>query len=201
MLRQNPVTSWAPTPVLPSVDSTACVDETAVLVGAVTIGPRAFVCPYAVLRADEGFPIVVGEACNIQDGVIVHALKGSGVEIGPRVSLAHGAVVHGPCTIGPGTFVGFRAVLLKTCVGAGCFIGHGALVLGVDLPDHLYVPPGTILTRQADVANLLPVPEELRAFAEEVVEVNLELGEGYRGLDPRKVGAFVSGEIEKLEEV
>lgn len=184
MLRKNPLTSWACTPVLPSVDRTAYVDETAVIIGAVTIGPRAIVCPYAVLRADEGFPIVIGEACNIQDGVIVHALKGSGVEVGPRVSLAHGAIVHGPCTIGSGTFVGFRAVLLRTNIGSYCFIGHGAVVLGVDIPDGLYVPPGTLLTKQADVEKLLPVPEELRAFAEEVVEVNLELAKGYRGLRP-----------------
>lgn len=179
MLRANPPTSWAHAPALPAVDPTACVDETAVLIGAVTIGPRTLVCPCAVLRADEGFPIVVGEACNIQDGVIIHALRGSGVEIGPRVSLAHGAVVHGPCRIGADTFVGFRAVLLKTSIGRNCFIGHGALILGVDVPDNRYVPPGTVLTEQAAVANLSPVPQELGDFAREVVEINAELAGGY----------------------
>lgn len=182
MLRPNPPTSWMPVSVKPVVDATAYVDETAVLIGSVTVGARVVICPYAVLRADEGFPITVGEESNIQDGVIIHALKGSGVEIGPRSSLAHGAIVHGPCAIGPASFVGFRAVLLRTRIGSNCFIGHGAVIISVDVPDNVFVPPGMVLTQPSQVAELPMVPPELREFAAEVVRVNVELAAGYRRL-------------------
>jgi carbonic anhydrase/acetyltransferase-like protein (isoleucine patch superfamily) len=132
------------------------------------------------LRGDEGNPIVIGPETNIQDGVIIHALKDSNVEVGSRCSIAHGAIVHGPCTIGPGTFIGFRAVLLKTNIGDGCFIGHGAMVLGVDIPKDRYVPPGATITTESEMRQLAPVPDSLREFMHEVLEVNAELVKGYR---------------------
>jgi carbonic anhydrase/acetyltransferase-like protein (isoleucine patch superfamily) len=183
LLRYNPPASWNQKPVLPSVAPDAYVDQSAVVIGAVTLGPRVIVCPGAVIRGDEGNPIVIGPDTNIQDAVVIHALKDTKVEIGSRCSVAHGAIVHGPCTIGPGTFIGFRAVLLKTNIGDGCFVGHGAMVLGVDIPKDRYVPPGAIITTESEVQRLTPVPDNLRAFMHEVLEVNAELVKGYRETD------------------
>ena len=74
--------------------------EGAIIRGAVTIGPQAVVMFGAVLRAEED-QIVVGEATNLQDNVVVHCDAGFPVRIGARTTIGHTAVVHGT-TIGDG---------------------------------------------------------------------------------------------------
>ena len=179
MARAAPITNWNSEPVRPTVDPSAHVDESAVLIGDVRLAAGVAVLPGVVLRADEGAPIVIGEGCNIQDGVIMHALLGTSIHIGPRCSVAHGAIVHGPCELAEGCFVGFGSILLKVRLGAGCFISHRALVQGVELPSGLLVPAGAIVTAQEQVADLPLVGDELRAFAHEVLEVNDALRRGY----------------------
>ena len=99
-VRPNPRGDW------PQVDPTAYVDRTAQIIGLVQIGPRVFIGPNVVIRADEVDnngevkPIVVEAECNVQDGVIIHALAGAPVRIGSRTSLTHGSIVHGPCILG-----------------------------------------------------------------------------------------------------
>lgn len=99
-VRPNPRGDW------PQVDPTAYVDRTAQIIGLVQIGPRVFIGPNVVIRADEVDnngevkPIVVEAECNVQDGVIIHALAGTSVRIGSRTSLTHGSIVHGPCILG-----------------------------------------------------------------------------------------------------
>jgi carbonic anhydrase/acetyltransferase-like protein (isoleucine patch superfamily) len=168
----------------PKVDSTAYVDPTASIVGRVEVGPRVFVGPNAVLRADEVgpdgrvAPIVLEAECNVQDGVIVHALAGTGVTAGRRASLAHGCIAHGPCALGEGCFVGFGAVVFRARVGAGAFIGARAVVQGVDLPDEAYVPPLCVLSAEGIAALRKTTPEE-RQFIKGVVLANLRLVVGY----------------------
>lgn len=99
----------------PRVDSSAYVDPSAQIIGNVRLGPCVYVGPNAVIRADETdfssavAPIEIGPECNVQDGVIIHALGGAKVTVGRRSSLTHGCIVHGPCTLGTGCFVGFGA--------------------------------------------------------------------------------------------
>lgn len=138
------------------------------------------ILPYAVLRADEGAPIHVGAGTNVQDGVIIHALLGSEVRIGRRCALAHAALVHGPCTIGDGCFVGFRAVVFRARIGAGCFIGHGAVVTDVELPPGSLVPAGTVVDRTEALRLLQPVTQAQRDLLAEVLRVNAELLAGYK---------------------
>jgi hypothetical protein len=98
----------------PKVEASATIHPSAVVIGNVHIGEKVFVGPNAVIRADEPCPegkveaIVIEAEVNIQDGVIIHALGGSPVRIGKGSSLAHGAVVHGPCKVGENCFIGFK---------------------------------------------------------------------------------------------
>jgi len=179
------VTSWNPAGRLPQVHETAYVDQDAVVIGEVIIEKNVIILPRAVVRADEGNPVVVGEGGNIQDGVIIHALKGSGVSIGRRCSIAHGAVVHGPCMIGDGSFIGFRAIILGVRLGRGCFVGHGAIVTGVEIPAGKYVPAGTVIGVEEEAQALENVPVELMSFMEDVLAVNGELLKGYREMAAR----------------
>lgn len=117
----------------PEVAETAFVHETATLIGNVIVEEDVYVGPNAVLRADElgadgtVAPIVVGRGANVQDCVVVHALGGTQVKIGPGSSIAHPAVVHGPCEIGSNCFVGFNSVVFRSTLGDDVVVMHQSL--------------------------------------------------------------------------
>lgn len=113
---------------LPNVHPEAWVAPTAVLAGAVTLQPGASVWFGSVLRAD-GDNIVIGAQSNIQDGAVLHADPDLPVSVAPRVSVGHGAVLHG-CRIGEGSLIGMRAVVLNgATIGPGCLVAAGSVVL------------------------------------------------------------------------
>lgn len=182
--RPNPSGDW------PIVDATAYVDPTAVIIGNVCVGPRVFVGPGAVLRADETGngnqvePIRIGAECNVQDGVIIHALAGTEVTIGRRTSLAHGCIIHGPCRLGDGCFIGFRAVLFDVIAGDGVFVDAGAVVQAVNLLPNTFVPSGrsVVSAQQTAELELEKTSSTQRCFVENVVATNLTLAKGYIGL-------------------
>lgn len=93
------------------------MDPSAQIIGNVHIGPNVYVAPRPVIRTDEVdtegkvHPIVIESETNTQDSVSIHAKRGTTESIGPRASIAHGAVIHGPCVIGGGCFLALRAVL------------------------------------------------------------------------------------------
>ena len=121
------------------VHDSAFVDPTAIVCGRVVVHENVFIGPYAVIRADEVDTnghmeaIVIGAHSNIQDGVVIHSTSGAAVTIGERTSIAHRAIVHGPCSVGDGAFIGFNSVLFNCAVGEGCVVGHNAVVDGRDL--------------------------------------------------------------------
>jgi carbonic anhydrase/acetyltransferase-like protein (isoleucine patch superfamily) len=111
----------------PQIHPTAYVHDSAVIIGAVTIGARSSIWPGAVLRADNA-PIVVGEESNIQDNCVIHADPGLPVHIGNGATIGHQAMLHG-CTIGDGALIGIQAVVLNECVvGRNFLVGACALL-------------------------------------------------------------------------
>lgn len=179
MLRSNPRTSWNSKERMPTVSATAYVDDSATLIGDVRIGDNVYVAPSVSIRADEAYPIIIGDECNIQDGVVFHGLEGSSIELGKRVSIAHGAVVHGPMKIGNDSFVGFNAVVHASTLGEKCFVAHGAVVIGVKLADGKFVPPATLVDTQYKADALGYIPDNLRYFNDEVIRVNKEFAASY----------------------
>ncbi len=171
---------------LPNVDSTAYVDPSAQVIGNVHVGAEVYIGPNAVIRADESDdngdvkPVVIGSGCNVQDGAIVHALAGTQVTIGQRTSLAHGCIVHGPCNLGQGCFIGFRAVIYNTTLGDGVFIGTSAVVQGIDLAANTLVPASVAVLSREDVARLLSATSRADCeFMERIATTNLALAQGY----------------------
>ncbi|MCU0589171.1 MAG: hypothetical protein MUF52_13580 [Syntrophobacteraceae bacterium] len=168
---------------MPRIDDGAYVCSSAIIVGKVEIGSRVFVGPNAVIRADEPGPdgrvqaVIVRDRANIQDGVIVHALGGSSVIIGKGASLAHGAVVHGPCLVGEDCFIGFNSVVFKASLGDGVIVMHLSLVEGVEVPPRVHVPSMSAVRSAADVSRLAPPPAELVGFAGRVRDMNVVLTE------------------------
>ncbi len=133
---------------LANVHPTAFVANTATLVGDVTVGQYSSIWFTAVLRADLA-PIIVGAHCSIQDGAVVHVDAETPTRIGDRVTIGHGAIVHG-CTIDDNVLIGIRAVVLSRAhVGANSIIGACALVTeDMHIPPHYLVigVPGRVVT-------------------------------------------------------
>ncbi|WP_406657382.1 carbonate dehydratase [Methanolobus sp. ZRKC2] len=167
----------------PNISKTAWISETATIIGDVTIGENVYVAHNAVIRADEpGSSIVIGDNCNVQDNVIIHGLSNSKVSIDNNTSLAHGCIVHGPCIIGKGCFVGFGAVVFDCTVGKDTLILHNATVRKVEIPDSKVVPDGAIITEQKNAVQLSDLSPEDSDFKKSVIKANLHLVEGYRNL-------------------
>jgi SulP family sulfate permease len=81
--------------------------------------------------------------------------------------------------IGDHTFVGFKAIVHDSIVGEGCFIGHNALVVGVEIPPGKRVPSGWVVDSPEKVAQLPPVEDAHAHFNEDVVQVNRGLVMAY----------------------
>lgn len=169
--------------------ATAFVHHKASVIGRVVLGENAHIAAESSVRADEGSPFYIGANSNIQDGVVIHALKEKWVNIagedwavyiGEEVSVAHQALIHGPCFIGDRTFVGFQAVVHDSVIGSGCYIGIGAVVVGVEIPDGRYVPHGLVVDSMDKVESLGPATAAHSHFNEDVVDVNRGLVAAYR---------------------
>lgn len=123
----------------PRIDPSAYVAPSAVVLGDVTLGPKASVWPLCVLRGDINH-ITIGTGTNIQDGTIVHLADEYGVTIGDYVTIGHAAMIHA-CTIEDECLIGMRATILDGAViGRRSIVGAGALVTkGTE------VPPGSLV--------------------------------------------------------
>ena len=106
----------------PQVDPTAFVSASAELIGDVIVGPRCYIGPFAVIRADAS-RIVLEEEVAVEDGVIIHTGgEDPVVTISRRVTIGHGAIIHARA-IGPEASIGMGAVLsLCSEIGAGSVV-------------------------------------------------------------------------------
>jgi len=163
---------------VPQVAPMAFVHPTATLIGHVIIEEKVFIGPHAVLRADEPgpdgaiSPIVVHHHANVQDHAIVHALGGTGVTIGPRSSLAHAAIVHGPCQIGADCFIGFGSVVFSATLGDGVVVMHRALVEHATIASKLHLPSMMGVRNEEEAKQLTPATADMTTFASKVTKVN-----------------------------
>ena len=97
------------------------------VVGQVEIGDDVGIWFNASIRGDRA-PIRLGARSNVQEGAVLHADPGFPLAIGEGVTIGHRAIVHG-CTVGDNSLIGMGAVVLNGArVGANCLVGAGALV-------------------------------------------------------------------------
>ena len=121
--------------IMPKVDSSAWVEESAQVIGDVHIGPESSVWHGAVIRGDVCH-IRIGARTNIQDGCVVHVTYepqtpttlGDNITVGHNVVL-HGCDIKGPALIGMGAIVMDNAVIEKNVViGAGALVTEGTVI-------------------------------------------------------------------------
>ena len=183
MLRKNPTGQF------PKISASAFIDPTALICGHVIIEDNVFVGPYAVIRADEEdkqgnvAPITIKQNSNVQDGVVIHALAGTEVIIGQSTSIAHRAIIHGPCTIGDNVFIGFNSVIFRTNITDDCVIRHSCVVDNIDLSIPVHVPPLTNIEPEYNLTTLPELTAEYQRFSNSVVAANNLLVKGYKELE------------------
>lgn len=121
--------------ILPQINPSAYIDESAVIIGDVQIGEESSVWCTCVLRGDVN-SIKIGKRSNIQDGSIIHVThknperhpEGYAVKIGDDVTVAHNVTLHG-CTLENESFIGMSSTVMDgATVQSGCMIGAGTLV-------------------------------------------------------------------------
>ena len=136
----------------------ALVASTAVVRGEVELAPRVSVWYGCVIRGDCD-RITIGEETNVQDLSVIHADTGIPNDIGARVTIGHGAMVHGR-RVGDDCLIGIHAVILgRAEIGDGCIIAAGALVKeGAVIPPRSLVAgvPGRVVreVKEDEVAEL-----------------------------------------------
>ncbi|BCJ35931.1 gamma carbonic anhydrase family protein [Actinocatenispora thailandica] len=123
----------------PRLASGAVVLPGATVVGDVGLAADVGVWYGAVLRGDVA-PVTIGAGSNVQDTAVLHADPGFPASIGERVTIGHGAVVHG-ATVGDDCLIGMRATVLNGArIEPGCLIAAGAVV-----PPGTHVPAGSLV--------------------------------------------------------
>ena len=114
--------------ISPQVAGSCYVDESAQIIGNVTLGEHASVWMNAVLRGDVS-AIRVGANSNIQDCSVLHGMKDKHeVVLGEWVTVGHSVTLHG-CTVESRCLIGMGAVILNGArIGSGSIIAAGTLI-------------------------------------------------------------------------
>lgn len=133
--------------ILPTIGNSTYIDDSAVIIGNVTVGDNVSIWPTTVIRADVE-SITIGDDTNIQDGSVLHVThygkftnRGYPLTIGKGVTIGHRTIAHA-CTIGDYCLIGMGAIIMDDAiiedyvmVGAGTLVPSGKILES----GHLYV--------------------------------------------------------------
>ncbi len=123
--------------ILPNIDPSAYIDDTALVIGDVEIGKDSSVWPFTTIRADVR-SIRIGMQTNIQDNSVLHVThdgpynpEGYALQVGNNITVGHRVILHG-CTIHDNCLIGMGATVMdgaiihsNTIIGAGSLIPPG----------------------------------------------------------------------------
>jgi len=142
----------------PYIPSSCYIHKSSVIIGRVKLGENVSVWPLASIRADVE-EIIIGDDTNIQDCCVIHVNWDRPVIMGNRITVGHGAVIHG-AKIGDRCLIGMKAVVLESEIGDDCLIAAGSLISpGKKIPPRSLVMgvPGKVIKELND--------EELKSLA------------------------------------
>jgi len=123
----------------PAVHESAFIAPTASIIGNAALAENSSAFYGVTVRADTA-AIRVGAGSNLQDNVVLHADQDFPCTVGARVSVGHGAVVHG-CTVEDDCLIGMGATVLNGAViGTGSLVAAGAVVL-----EGTVIPPRSLV--------------------------------------------------------
>lgn len=164
----------------PDIHETCFIDDTAVIIGQVSLAEQVNIWPLAALRGDVNH-IRIGARTNIQDGSVLHVTgarpdkpQGSPLIIGEDVTVGHKAVLHG-CTIGNRVLVGMGAIVLDDAViDDEVMVGAGSLV-----PPGKHLHSG-FLYLGSPVKQARVLTDEEKAFLKQSAVNYINLAQEYR---------------------
>lgn len=131
----------------PKIANSAYADESAVVIGDVTVGEDSSIWPMTVVREDV-HSIRIGKCTNIQDASVLHVTHdgkfspgGFPLVVGDNVTAGHRVTLHA-CAVGDYCLIGMSATLMdgavlgdKLIIGAGSLVPAGKVLEG----GYLYV--------------------------------------------------------------
>jgi carbonic anhydrase/acetyltransferase-like protein (isoleucine patch superfamily) len=122
----------------PAISKDTYVSALATVIGDVVIGSNCYIGHGVILRGDYG-RIEIGDGTAVEEGVIVHVPPGDTARIGTKVTIGHGAIVHGK-------FVGDHAVIgMGSIISIWAEIGEGSIVAeGTVLKLKQIIPPKVV---------------------------------------------------------
>src|SRR5690349_4322834 len=108
-------------------------------------------------------------------------------------------MVHGPAWVGNNTFVGMKSLIFNAKVGNNVAIGvSSTITAGVVIADNKFVPPGSVITTQAQAdASPNRVGSPYENINKAVLHVNKELAKGYQELDLEKIARLREASMEE----
>lgn len=124
---------------LPVIPESCYVDQSAQVIGDVTLGEHSSIWMNAVVRGDV-HSIRIGANSNVQDCSVLHGMRHRyPVIVGDWVTIGHNATVHG-CVVEDACLIGMGVVILNNArIGEGSIIAAGAVI-----PENTIVPPRTL---------------------------------------------------------
>jgi carbonic anhydrase/acetyltransferase-like protein (isoleucine patch superfamily) len=133
----------------PIVGERVYLDDSAVIIGDVSIADDVSIWPTVVIRGDVA-AVTIDRATNIQEGSVLHGShqgKDTATEtplkIGKSVTIGHRAVVHA-CQVGDYCLIGIGAIILDNAVLQDyVMLGAGALVPARKVLESGYLYIGT----------------------------------------------------------
>ncbi|MEO0145976.1 MAG: gamma carbonic anhydrase family protein [candidate division WOR-3 bacterium] len=153
----------------PRIRDAIFIAETAVITGDVELGPGTSVWYGAILRGDTN-SIRIGENTNIQDLCVLHGDADWPVKVGKRVTIGHGAIVHG-CEIGDDCLIGMASVIMN-----GCVVGPESIIAGgTVLTPGSQIPPRSLVAGVPGKVKRELSQEEIDGLIRHSWEVYVEL--------------------------
>lgn len=122
-----------------SVHPSAWIAQSAEVIGNVVIEKDASIFFQSVIRGDKD-QIIIGEGSNIQDHCTLHTDPSHILQIGKKVTIGHGCILHG-CTIKDECLIGMGAIVLNgAIIESHCIVGAGAVVT-----EGMHIPSGSVV--------------------------------------------------------
>jgi carbonic anhydrase/acetyltransferase-like protein (isoleucine patch superfamily) len=157
----------------PRIAESAFIAPGAVVTGDVEIGEDVSVWFNVTIRGDVA-PVRIGDGSNIQDGTVIHVDKDAPCIVGERVTVGHGAILHGT-RIGDGVTIGMGAVVLSwSRIGDGAIVAAGAVV-----SERTEIAAGVVAVG-IPARERGPISEERRAVLDNAAERYVGYARRYR---------------------
>ena len=165
--------------ILPVLGAKIYIDQSAVIVGDITLADDVSIWPLVAARGDVN-TITIGARTNIQDGTVLHVTRrsehnpnGNPLIIGSDVTVGHKCMLHG-CTLGDRILVGMGAIIMDGAViESDVFIGAGSLV-----PPNKTLNSGYLYVGNP-VKKMRPLKESEAAFLKQSAINYVELKNDY----------------------